>query len=178
MRRIGIGIVLLIIIVLGISNSVKINKKYPNPEVVQINAGEELEYNDACIRVVNTEVINWLDLKENYPQATQDYIADDESRVIHITLMAKGLKETRVDLTEFAVQNGLTATQLLYSMIVETGGTTRVELSMGETKEVDMYFLFYKEWFYEKDWEKWEDFEFYLEVLYTYPTRYLLELEL
>ncbi len=178
MKKICIGILLLLAVILGITNCIKVNRKYPNPQMVLIKEGEESEYNGVGIQIKKAETIGWKELKQKYPVAAEVHETVDESQVVHVTLSLTGYEDSGVDLTEIAVQNEFASTQAMYSVLQETMGTSRINLTDGEKKEVELYFLFCKEWFYDTDWKNWDTMNFYLEILHTYPMRYCFELDI
>lgn len=165
------GIVLLVAaLIFGGVRYHQINTLYPNPHVTEVSVGEPVAYKDITITATGSEMMQMSQLPEMESSENASFWPED-TVVVRVDLTLYSETDNTMELYRFALENGLSATQPLRDMMYALYGSTRQELSAGESATFSLYFPFTQVAYSEKDWMRIADMGFTLELVDTYPQR-------
>lgn len=172
-RKLVWMIVLVIVTGISIVRYDQINRKYPNPRIIETGCGET----GTCF---NTEIEIMSGTFRSYEELEADSVLrselSEDMKVLEVRMRLKAKEDTEVPLFRMAAQNGLMVNNPMYIMMLELYDGTRIQMKQGEEQEIVLYYSFLQSSFYEKDWDRMETEKWKIEMVDTYPYRYLMEI--
>lgn len=175
-RKIIVPTLLLFLFVFGGFMYHRINSMYPNPMPISAKLNEEINYKEISIQVSGYKFISLAELKEQYSDVDFSYIAGD-AVAVKLNLELNSDENTKLNLADFVLQNDLLAQAPDIAIAYEDIGQITVEIPAGECLTVPVSFIFQEQAFYESDWQKIREFKYTLEIVDTYPKRYMITLQ-
>jgi len=161
-----------------------LNSLYPNPSVVSVKLGEQLEINGYTFSVDNWNRYNGAYVREllpGYVMMTDDYgnvYSDEKVRVIITEMKIENNtgKDTVLDLTSFAFESGAWHNQwdaVLFEKLNPLNPSIYLELKKGQSKVITFPIHMYEFQFNKSDWKNIENREFSI-VFSTYPVKHVI----
>ena len=136
--------------------------------------------------LVSLSIVRFIHINEKYPNPYEDL--DEKSilrgetspdmKILQVRIRLHAKENTRIPLFRMAAQNGLMKNNPMYLMMLELYEGTSIEMKTGEEKEVVLFYSFDRNAYYKKDWDNMENRKWTVEIVDTYPYRYLMEIPL
>lgn len=174
-RKVYFVLISTIFVSLSIVRYNQINNRYPNPMIVQCAIGDTCTCFNAEIEVISGRFLSYTDLDEESILRTE---VNSDMTVLEVQIRLTANEETQIPLNRMAAQNGLMCNNPMYIMMLELYNGTRIEMEKGEEKEVTLFYSFDQNAYYSKDWDRMKYQKWNIEIVDTYPYRFLMEIPL
>ena len=159
-RKVYFVLISTIFVSLSIVRYNQINNRYPNPMIVQCAIGDTCTCFNAEIEVISGRFLSYTDLDEESILRTE---VNSDMTVLEVQIRLTANEETQIPLNR---------------MVLELDNGTRIEMEKGEEKEVTLFYSFDQNAYYSKDWDRMKYQKWNIEIVDTYPYRFLMEIPL
>ena len=174
-RKLILVLILTVLVSLSIVRFIHINEKYPNPMIIETGIGEECVCFNTKIEIISGTFLTYEDLDEKSILRGE---TSPDMKILQVRIRLHAKENTRIPLFRMAAQNGLMKNNPMYLMMLELYEGTSIEMKTGEEKEVVLFYSFDRNVYYRKDWDNMENRKWTVEIVDTYPYRYLMEIPL
>lgn len=177
----SVAVVVLVAVILFVVNYMRINAKYPDPEVLCFQIGETVDMEGYEFTLTSLKLEGEERARELVPGYVDAIDAEGNPEELKLLLVAIHIKKTTdedsvLDLTRVCAESkawGNGSDFELYLALNQGVGLSNVQLLEGEEIDVVFPFTMVRSQFREKEWEQVEERKFYA-VLNWYPQKVML----
>lgn len=188
-KKVSLIFVILLISIVAILSAIRIyeiNKKYPNPEMISYDIGEEIDGGDVSINVTKTELLNGEQIKEIVPNYTEQ-VKDKNGKnikenqalylLVHMKLINNSDKEQSMQVAKFVAEskawsNGIHG-ELFQKLNNKHKSPVNIKIDSKSEQEIIIPYVMYNFQFSDKSWKNIKNRQFEL-VLARYPYKHII----
>jgi frataxin-like iron-binding protein CyaY len=183
------GLILISALMFASIGIYRINKQYPNAQIVEHNLDEVIKGGNTSISVQSGELIDGAHLKELAPDFTEAIknedgsdLKSDQVRVlmVHLKLHNNTDEPQTMTLVQLIAESLIWANGIeneIYQMLNPgKGNLVNMQLNPNQEIEIVLPYMMYHFQFQPRDWEKIDERRFDL-VLSQYPVKHIVRLD-
>lgn len=174
-----------VIVILSAKRIVYINNKYPNPEIVIFNQGEDIKGNNLKIKVTDSDIMDKESFEKKYAEfdvnAENEQLVKQRMKVLIVNFNVENIgdKTSRFIFTNFIAQSGGWSNGWNLEMYYKLNDYDEksIEVKPGESKELKLVYCMYGNQFKKSHWNNLKSREFCI-VMSSYPVNNRIKLNI